>query len=60
VGIKGADFPCGDLPVRAELITAVVRRSALEGYALFDGTVRMGDRIVATLSIQAFRPESAA
>jgi hypothetical protein len=29
----------------------------MEGYAVFEGTVRMGTEVAAVISIQAFRPE---
>lgn len=57
VGVKNADFSLSRLPVPSTLTTEVTRSYALEGYAVFAGTVRMEERIVATLSIQAFRPE---
>lgn len=60
VGIKHASFARARLPVAAELTTEVIRCYALEGYAVFDGTVRIGEEVVATLSIQAFRSEAAA
>ena len=60
VGIKNADFVVSRLPVPALLITEVAKSYALEGYAVFGGTVRLDDTIVATLSVQAFRPEEAA
>lgn len=56
VGIKSADFGRPRLPVPAALTTEVTMSYALEGYAVFGGTVRMEDRIVAALSVQAFRP----
>ncbi|MFH2075748.1 MAG: hypothetical protein ABIJ57_10455, partial [Pseudomonadota bacterium] len=58
VGIKSANFSCPRLSVPATLITEVIKSYALEGYAVFGGTVRMGDQTVATLSVQAFRPEA--
>ena len=58
VGIKNADFSSARLSVPATLITEVTKSYALEGYAVFGGTVRLEDRIVATLSVQAFRPEA--
>ena len=57
VGIKKADFRLPRIPVSTVLITAVRRDSALEGYAVFEGTVRRGTEVVAEISIQAFRPE---
>jgi predicted hotdog family 3-hydroxylacyl-ACP dehydratase len=58
VGIKNADFSCPRLSVPAILMTEVTRSYALDGYAVFGGTVRWGGRTVATLSVQAFRPEA--
>lgn len=57
VGIKSADFRRLRLDVPATLITEVVRSYALEGYAVFAGTVSSGSETVATMQIQAFRPE---
>ena len=57
VGIKSADFRRPRLVVPATLITEVVRSYAMEGYAVFTGTVRCGSEIVASMQIQAFRPE---
>lgn len=59
VGIKHAEFSRGGLPLAVELITEVLRCYALEGYAVFAGTVRMGEEVVAALSIQAFRLDAA-
>ncbi len=60
VGIKTADFRRPRLVVPATLITEVVRSYALEGYAVFTGTVSSGSEIVADMQIQAFRPEETA
>jgi hypothetical protein len=57
VGIKGADFRLPRIPLSARLITEIRRDYALEGYAVFEGTVRLGTEVVAAVSIQAFRPE---
>ena len=57
VGIKRADFRLPRLPVPADLITEVLRGYALEGYAVFTGTVRHGTEAVASMQIQALRPE---
>ena len=57
VGIKTADFRRPRLVVPTTLITQVVRSYALEGYAVFAGTVSNGSEIVADMQIQAFRPE---
>jgi predicted hotdog family 3-hydroxylacyl-ACP dehydratase len=57
VGIKRADFRLPRIPLSATLITEVRRDYALEGYAVFEGTVRLGTEVVAVISIQAFRPE---
>ena len=57
VGIKRADFRLPRIPLSATLVTEVQRDSALEGYAVFAGTVRLGAEVAAEISIQAFRPE---
>jgi predicted hotdog family 3-hydroxylacyl-ACP dehydratase len=57
VGIKRADFRLPRISLSATLITEVRRDYALEGYAVFEGTVRLGTEVVAVISIQAFRPE---
>jgi len=60
VGIKSADFRRPRLDVPVTLTTEVVRSYALEGYAVFTGTVRRGAEVVAVMQIQAFRPEETA
>jgi predicted hotdog family 3-hydroxylacyl-ACP dehydratase len=60
VGIKNAEFRSMRIPVNEPLITEVRRSYAMEGYAVFAGTVSSGSEIVATMRIQAFRPEEAA
>jgi predicted hotdog family 3-hydroxylacyl-ACP dehydratase len=57
VGIKSADFRRPRLIVPTTLITEVIRSYALEGYAVFTGTVSSGLETVAAMQIQAFRPE---
>jgi predicted hotdog family 3-hydroxylacyl-ACP dehydratase len=60
VGIKNAEFGSMRIPVNETVVTEVRRSYALEGYAVFTGTVSIGSEIVATILIQAFRPEEAA
>ena len=60
VGIKNAEFRRMRIPVNEALVTEVRRSYALEGYAVFTGTVSMGSEEVVTMRIQAFRPEEAA
>jgi predicted hotdog family 3-hydroxylacyl-ACP dehydratase len=60
VGIKNAEFGSMHIPVNETVVTEVRRSYALEGYAVFTGTVSIGSEIVATILIQAFRPEEAA
>jgi len=57
VGIKRADFPLPRLPLHATLITEARKDCAMDGYAVFEGTVRMGTEVAAIVTIQAFRPE---
>jgi predicted hotdog family 3-hydroxylacyl-ACP dehydratase len=58
VGVKTAEFSRPRVPVQATLVTEVTKSYALESYAVFGGTVRMGDEIVAVVNIQTFRPEA--
>lgn len=60
VGIKNAEFHSMRIPVKKTLVTEVRRSYALEGYAVFTGTVSIGLELVVTMRIQAFRPEEAA
>ena len=60
VGIKNAEFRNMRIPVNETLVTEVRRSYAMEGYAVFTGTVRIGSEEVVTMRIQAFRPEAAA
>jgi len=60
VGIKKADFRCPRLSVPTTLTTEAVKSYALEGYAVFTGTVSSGSEVVASMQIQALRPEEPA
>jgi predicted hotdog family 3-hydroxylacyl-ACP dehydratase len=60
VGIKDAGFHRTRIPVNEILVTEVQRSAALEGYAVFTGTVSIGSEPVAAMRIQAFRPEETA
>ncbi len=60
VGIKKAEFRSMRIPVNETLVTEVRRSYALEGYAVFTGTVSIGSEPVVTMEVQAFRPEEAA
>jgi predicted hotdog family 3-hydroxylacyl-ACP dehydratase len=59
VGIKSAEFHKMRIPLNEQLVTEVRRSYALEGYAVFTGTVSIGSETVADMRIQAFRPEEA-
>jgi len=59
VGIKHAEFGRMRVPVNTTLVTEVRRSYALEGYAVFSGTVGIGSEVVATMQVQAFRPDEA-
>jgi predicted hotdog family 3-hydroxylacyl-ACP dehydratase len=59
VGIKHAEFRRMRVPVEETLVTEVRRSYALEGYAVFAGTVGIGSEVVASMQIQAFRPDEA-
>lgn len=59
VGIKSAAFRRPRVAVPATLITTASRSYALEGYAVFSGTVSSGAEVLADVQIQAFRPEDA-
>jgi predicted hotdog family 3-hydroxylacyl-ACP dehydratase len=60
VGIKRADFHVPDIPLPATLVTEVKRDYAVEGYAVFVGRVSLETKVVAEVSIQAFRQEQEA
>jgi predicted hotdog family 3-hydroxylacyl-ACP dehydratase len=57
VGIKDAEFRRMSIPVNEVVVTEVRRSYALEGYAVFTGTVSIGQEPVAAMRIQAFRPD---
>lgn len=57
VGIKEADFRIPCIPLSATLVTEAGRGYAMEGYAVFEGRVRLGSETAATVIIQVFRPE---
>jgi hypothetical protein len=54
------DYPRTHLVGPTTLIIQVVRSYALEGYAVFSGTVSNGSEVVASMQIQALRPEETA
>ena len=60
VGVKKAEFRSMRIPVNETLVTEVRRSYALEGYAVFAGTVSIRSEPVVTMQVQAFRPEQAA
>lgn len=57
VGVKAADFRWPRITLPATLLTEVRRDYAMESYAVFEGTVRLGGEVAAVVTIQAFRPE---
>jgi predicted hotdog family 3-hydroxylacyl-ACP dehydratase len=57
VGVKAADFRLPRISLPATLLTEVRKDYALESYAVFEGTVRLGTEVVAVVNIQAFRQE---
>jgi len=60
VGIKTAVFARPSLPLGGALVTEVTMSYALEDYAVFMGTVRLGEEVVSTVHIQTVRQETAA
>jgi len=60
VGVKEADFRMPCIPLSAKLVTEAGRGYAMEGYAVFEGRVRLGSETAATVIIQVFRPEEGA
>lgn len=55
VGIKNAEFNIEKIPVNTNLIITVESRYALDNYGVVEGTVKSGEKILATATLQALR-----
>jgi predicted hotdog family 3-hydroxylacyl-ACP dehydratase len=55
VGIKHAEFNADAIPVNTNLIISVKSMYSFDNYGVIEGTVKSGDKIVATMVLQALR-----
>jgi predicted hotdog family 3-hydroxylacyl-ACP dehydratase len=53
VGIKNAEFNVEKIPLNTSLITTVKSRYALDDYGVVEGTVKSGEQVLATATLQA-------
>jgi len=55
VGIKNAEFYVEKIPVETKLIVMLESKYSFDNYGVVEGTVRSGDKILATATLQAMR-----
>ena len=55
VGIKNAEFHVERIPVNTDLIIMLERRYSFDNYGVVEGTVKSGEKVLATATLQAMR-----
>lgn len=55
VGIKSAEFNVAKIPVNTNLIIMIENKYAFDNYAVVEGTVKTGEKVLATATLQAPR-----
>ena len=55
VGIKNAEFYVEKIPVNTHLIIMLQSRYSFDNYGVVEGTVKTGEKILATATLQALR-----
>ena len=55
VGIKSAEFNITKIPVDTNLIIMIESKYSFDNYGVVEGTVKAGDKILATATLQALR-----
>ncbi|MBN1365173.1 MAG: hypothetical protein JW976_10255 [Syntrophaceae bacterium] len=55
VGIKNAEFYIERIPVNTNLIIMLESRYSFDKYGVVEGTVKTGDKVLATATLQAMR-----
>ena len=55
VGIKSAEFNVEKIPVNTNLIIMIENKYTFDNYAVVEGTVKAGEKVLATATLQAMR-----
>jgi predicted hotdog family 3-hydroxylacyl-ACP dehydratase len=55
VGIKNAEFNIEQIPVNTNLIIMLESKYSFDNYGVVEGTVKNGDHVLATATLQAMR-----
>ena len=55
VGIKSAEFNVAKIPVNTNLIIMIENKYSFDNYAVVKGTIKTGEKVLATAVLQALR-----
>ena len=55
VGIKSAEFNVAKIPVNTNLIIMIENKHSFDNYAVVKGTIKTGEKVLATAVLQALR-----
>jgi predicted hotdog family 3-hydroxylacyl-ACP dehydratase len=55
VGIKSAEFNMEKIPVNTNLIIMIENKYTFDNYAVVEGTVKTGEKVLATATLQALQ-----
>ena len=55
VGIKSAEFNVAKIPVNTNLIIMIENKYTFDNYAVVEGTIKTGEKVLATIVLQALR-----
>ena len=55
VGIKSAEFNVAKIPVNTNLIIMIENKYSFDNYAVVEGTVKAGEKVLAIVTLQALR-----
>lgn len=55
VGIKHAEFNVANIPVATRLVIRVTSQYSFDNYGVVEGTVKSGEKVLATMVLQALR-----
>jgi len=55
VGIKSAEFSVAKIPVNTNLIIMIENKYTFDNYAVVEGTIKTGEKVLATIVLQALR-----
>jgi len=53
VGIKSAEFNVAKIPVNTNLIIMIENKYTFDNYAVVEGTIKTGEKVLATATLQA-------